>query len=104
MARKIKRQTRPRGYGQYHIQWCAPNDVWPKGGWSVFRITGDEIASRTIWEGYNHEKGYPTGKVEWRHSWPGYIGMVATLPAVAGLIDEEAREICTFVSYEDEAV
>jgi hypothetical protein len=35
--------------------------------------------------------------------WPGYIGMVATLPAVAGLIEEEAKEVCTFVRYGDEA-
>jgi hypothetical protein len=55
---------------QYHITRddpCKPN--WPKGAWSVYAITGDQIAERVIWQEYNLERGYPKGKVVWRHSW-----------------------------------
>jgi len=100
MTKKANYETRAQGYNSYHIQWCEPNDVWPKGGWSVYRITGDEIAKRVIWEKYDVEKGYPQGDVKWRHSWCGYLGMKETFEELKSLIDEDAETICTYVTYE----
>ena len=34
-------------YAHYHVTWNVPNNVWPKGAWSVYNITGDEIAEMT---------------------------------------------------------
>ena len=70
-------------YAHYHIQWCEPNDVWPKGGWSVYHITGDEIASRI--------KRDDKGKVVERHSWCGYVGMFTTMAQVADLIERHQK-------------
>jgi hypothetical protein len=97
MDRKIKRETRPRGRGQYHIQWCAANDIWPKGAWSLYRITGDEIAKRI-------EFGPPTGPyglrpVVARHPWCGYIGMFE-MGELEAAIEKDAQEVVTFVSYD----
>lgn len=54
---------------EFHVRKETPNDVWPRGAWSLFRITGDEIARRII---------YADGKVVRRDSWPGYVGMYET--------------------------
>jgi hypothetical protein len=97
----VKRDTRPRGLGQYHIQYCEPSDVWPRGGWSIYRITGDEIAKKIIWERYNTDRGWPTGKVKFRHSWTGYLGMVETFAELQELIDKDASELVTYVTYKD---
>jgi hypothetical protein len=95
---KTRSETRPQGLDQYHIQWCAPNDVWPNGGWSVYRINGDQIARSIIWERYNTVKGWPEGEVKFRHSWPGYLGMVNTWEGVKELIDADAKTLCTYVA------
>ena len=92
---KAKRETRPQGYGQYHIARCDPNDVWPKGGWSIYRITGDEIAKRI--------KTDMWGNVVERHSWPGYLGMVDSFDKVQAIIDADAAEVVVYVTYENAA-
>lgn len=67
--------------GSYHIQRNAPNDVWPRGGWSLYQITGDQIAQRTICDP-------KTGKIVERHSWCGYIGIFETLPELMRAIED----------------
>ena len=71
----------------YHINWCEPNDVWPNGAWSVYRINGDQIADRVVRERVN-PKGWYEGKVIARHSWCGFLGMTATLEELCGLIKD----------------
>jgi hypothetical protein len=51
---------------QFHIQFSPPHANWPKGSWSLYEITGDEIAKR-IGFGAN-------GEVDRRDPWPGYLG------------------------------
>jgi hypothetical protein len=63
---------------QFHIIRDDPSDVWPNGAWSLYRINGDEIASRVVRERVN-PKGWYEGNVIARHPWPGYIGMFETL-------------------------
>jgi len=68
--------ARPMAWcGSFHVQWCEPNDVWPRGGWSLYQISGDDIASRVV---YEKGKGR-THIVKERHPWCGYLGMVETL-------------------------
>lgn len=62
----------------YHIQWCPPNEHWPRGGWSVYQITGDQIASRIVRDA--------KGKVVERHSWCGYLGMADSFEGVQNMI------------------
>jgi hypothetical protein len=57
---------------EFHLQHFGPCKVWPNGGWSLYEITGDEIAQRIIFD--------TTGKVFRRDSWCGYIGIFETLP------------------------
>jgi hypothetical protein len=99
----MKRETRLRGRSQYHINWCPPNGVWPKGGWSLYRITGDEIAERIEWG--KPAKGYKTigRKVVRRDPWCGYIGMFETFSEREKAIDTDAAEVVTFVSYDNDA-
>jgi len=68
----------------FHINWCAPNDVWPKGGWSVYQINGDEIASRIIRDA--------KGKVVERHPWNGYLGMATTWAELGDMIQDATKE------------
>ena len=80
----------------YHVQFCAPNDVWPNGGWSVYQINGDQIADRIVRERIN-PKGWYEGGVTHRHSWCGYLGMVETLEDAMEMIkrnklDQESRQ------------
>jgi hypothetical protein len=62
---------------QFHIQKDEPNENWPLGAWSLYQITGAEIAERTIWERIE-------GKLTITERWPwnGYIGMFVTLDEV----------------------
>lgn len=55
-----------------HFDKCEPH--WPNGAWSVYAITGDQIADRIVREKVN-PSGYYEGKVIARHSWCGYLGM-----------------------------
>lgn len=70
-------------YAHYHVTYDEPNDVWPRGAWSVYNITGDEIAARIVRDA--------KGKVVERHPWCGYIGMWTTLDAVQGVIERHKR-------------
>jgi hypothetical protein len=68
---------------QFHIQKDAPClPHWPNGAWSLYQITGDQIADRIIRK---------EGKVVARHSWCGYIGMFETLPELMTAIEEAGR-------------
>jgi hypothetical protein len=67
----------------FHIQFFPANDVWPVGGWSVYQITGDEIADRIVKR---------DGKVVERHGWCGYVGIAPTLEGVIGLIKDVQSE------------
>jgi hypothetical protein len=67
---------------EYHIKWfdtCTPH--WPNGGWSLYRISGDEIAIRTPHDKY--------GKLHARHAWCGYLGIWETLPEVMKAIEQD---------------
>jgi hypothetical protein len=33
---------------EYHITQFGPTDVWPNGGWSLYKITGDQIARMIV--------------------------------------------------------
>ncbi len=55
----------------FHITKNTPTDPWPRGSWSVYQITGDEIASRIEFD--------REGIVTDRSSWPGYVGIFETL-------------------------
>ncbi len=66
---------------QFHVQHFDSNEVWPKGGWSLYKIDGDEIANRTIRERVN-PKGWYEGEVIARHPWCGYIGCFDNLEQV----------------------
>jgi hypothetical protein len=68
----------------YHIQHFDANNVWPKGGWSVYQITGDEIAARVVRD--------KDGKVIERHSWCGYLGISETWEGVLALIQDGRSE------------
>lgn len=79
----------------YHLQVsgpCLPH--WPNGCVAVYEINGDQIAERVVRaEVVKHENGaYYTGPVIARHSWPGYIGMVASVAEVPGLIERHEAE------------
>ena len=65
----------------YHLDHFPPvPKLWPHGGWSVYRITGDDIARRV---GFDAD-----GKVIRRDGWPGYLGSFRTLLDVVRAIDE----------------
>lgn len=78
MATTYDPSNRCAGVNEYHIQYFGPNDVWPKGGWSVYQITGDQIADRII----KDEKG----EVMERHSWCGYLGIADSFEGVQEMI------------------
>lgn len=66
---------------EYHLQHFGPVEPhWPRGGWSLYRITGDQIAQRVV---------YKKGKVVERHSWCGYIGIFETLQEAMEAIEKE---------------
>lgn len=76
---------------QSHIDWFGPSDAWPIGGWSLYKISGDQIADRVVRERVNVDGGYYEGDAIARHSWCGYIGIFATLPELMKAI-EQAKE------------
>ena len=65
-------------YAHYHVTWNVPNNGWPKGAWSVYNITGDEIAARIVKVDHG---------VTERHSWCGYLGMVDTTAKLGELLN-----------------
>ena len=72
----------------YHITRNDPIEPnWPKGSWSVYQITGDQIADRIVREKIN-PKGWYEGKVIARHCWSGYLGMWVTLAEAVKAIEE----------------
>lgn len=68
---------------EYHISKFPPTDVFPLGGWSVYRISGDQIAQRIIFE---------NGKVVRRDSWSGFLGCYSSLEKLVETINEFERE------------
>jgi hypothetical protein len=79
---------------QYHItrdEPCPPH--WPRGSWSVYRITGDEIADRIIRERVVQGEFGPhySGEVVARHSWCGFLGMTETFDGVRNMIDRDLK-------------
>ena len=74
----------------FHLHFTAPNPSlpnWPCGSWSVYEITGDQIADRIVREKVN-PNGYYEGLVIARHSWCGYLGTFETLPQVQAEIEK----------------
>jgi len=76
---------------EFHISHFPPTDVWPEGGWSLYQISGDEIAERTVRERVN-PKGWYEGEVIARHPWCGYVGLFVTLDEVMATIKELQKE------------
>ena len=71
----------------FHVQWDGPCEPhWPRGGWLVYQIDGDQIANRVVRECVNPE-GYYEGNVIARYSWCGYLGMFETLLEVMTAIE-----------------
>lgn len=71
----------------YHIDSFGPTKPWPKGGFSLYDITGDQIAERVVRAKVNM-KGWYEGEVIARHPWPGYVGLFETLAEVMKAIEE----------------
>lgn len=66
-------------YAHYHVTWVEPYDLWPEGAWSVYNITGDEIADCIVKDA--------AGKVAERHPWDGFLGMVSTIDQLGELLE-----------------
>lgn len=77
----------------FHLTKSAPSEHWPDGSWSVYQITGDQIADRIVRERVNAEARVPyyEGKVIARHSWCGYLGMTVTLADAMALIADATK-------------
>lgn len=78
----------------YHIQAeNFSNEHWPNGAWSLYRITGDEIASRVIrnqvYKPKDGSAAFYKGDIIARHSWCGYIGIFKTLPELVAAIEKD---------------
>lgn len=79
---------------QYHLQFFGPlkNEYvdWPAGAVSVYRITGDEIASRILFE----DQADKSSRLLARHPWCGYIGTFNSLGEASAAIeaDRECRQ------------
>lgn len=85
---------------EFHIQWNDPLEPhWPKGAWSVYRITGDQIADRTVRASVNVKRGHYEGDVIARHPWCGYVGMFETWVEIAAAI-KPLVDNCATVSLE----
>ena len=77
----------------YHITRNEPSKPhWPNGSWSVYRITGDQIADRIVRQRVNLEGGYYEGKIIARHSWCGYLGMTKSFDGVRQIIEQDQAE------------
>lgn len=86
---------------EYHLRFEGASKTeyveWPEGTVSVYRMTGEQIADRTVRsEIVKPERGpaYYTGPVIARHSWCGYVGMFKTLDEAFDAIqkDREAQK------------
>jgi len=84
MAKCSQHKTRPQGYGQYQITYFPPDDVWPIGGWSVCRITGDQIAQCIRY-----------GKAV---EYPFCIGTTNHIDGIKELIEADAKTVVTYVT------
>jgi hypothetical protein len=65
---------------EFHLQRfdpCEPH--WPAGGWSLYQISGDEIAQRVVFD--------KDGKAVRRDSWCGFLGCFETLQAATDAIE-----------------
>jgi hypothetical protein len=76
-------------YDQYHLSHFAATDPWPNGGWSVYKITGDQIAERIEFAPRTSSIG--TRKAVRRDSWCGYLGIGETLADAMKLIEEDQK-------------
>ena len=70
----------------FHIKYTPPHKTEyvdrPNGCWSLYRITGDEIADSIVRETVvwpENGRAYYSGKVIARHRWPGFIGLFEDL-------------------------
>lgn len=68
---------------EFHLRKETPNANWPRGAWSLYQITGEQIAERIRWERQN-------GKhvIVERWPWFGYVGMFETFEQVMAKIKE----------------
>jgi hypothetical protein len=69
---------------EFHLAQFGPTKPWPNGGWSLYRITGEDIASRTIWE--RKESGL---EITERWPWPGFIACFTTLAEASAAMEKE---------------
>ena len=69
---------------EFHIsRFDAVEPHRPFGGWSVYRISGDEIAQRIEFDA--------DGRVSARHGWCGYVGCFQTLDDAMTAIEGERK-------------
>lgn len=72
----------------YHISYFKPfkNEYvdWPNGGWSVYHISGDQIAERIRYDAETRE-------VHERHSWCGYLGIAQSPQEAVEIIENHRR-------------
>lgn len=73
-----------KDHKQFHISYFPPIECWPNGGYALYQISGDEIAKRIGFDA--------SGNVEFRDSWPGYIGTFANLDGLLSEINRRTRE------------
>lgn len=72
-------------HNEYHLSWfgpCLPH--WPRGGWSLYHISGDQIAKRVQFG--------PDGEAIRRDSWCGYIGIFENIEDAAQEITKHKRD------------
>lgn len=69
----------------FHLTFSPPAarldgkpDPWPNGCWSVYEITGDEIARRIAYD--------DAGRIARRDPWPGFVACFDTLDAATDAI------------------
>lgn len=62
---------------EYHIAQFGATSAWPAGGWSLYEITGEQIAERTIWERRGDKY-----QISERWPWPGFVALYPTLEAL----------------------
>lgn len=68
----------------FHLTYSPPTPNWPRGTWSLYQITGDDIAARIIRDA--------SGNITERWPWSGFIGCFETLAAVTAAIDAAMGE------------
>lgn len=82
---------------EYHLQFtdtAFKNEYveWPKGTVSVYKISGHQIADRTVFsEIVKPERGpaYYSGPIIAQHSWCGYLGMFKTFAEAVAAIEKD---------------